>query len=278
MSGFPASGGTPGSTTENLLWNYVEGDCHIQSRSSSGDELGARWQISVIENLSVHRNCGTSRATRHLSNQGAYVVMVFAVLLFQLSPAIKAVPKAAVAAATSAQPAKDLPAAPVPNESAAAGSRLAHVDAPVLVAESSESAAQNSQALETLHVAQIPPAEPDKIIGVESAPSRKSWILLSIADHGAATFDAYSTRAAISRGAVEANPLARPFAGSDGLYAAIQVVPIALDFVARHMQRSHNGMLRRTWWLPQSASTGLFLFAGAHNMTVSGRYPSKLSN
>lgn len=110
-----------------------------------------------------------------------------------------------------------------------------------------------------------------KFIALEAVPSRKQWLALSIAVHSAAAFDAYSTRAAISRGAAEADPLIRPFAGSDGLYAAIQVAPLALDFVARRMQRSQNSLLRRTWWLPQSASAGLFLFAGAHNLTVPGR-------
>lgn len=92
-----------------------------------------------------------------------------------------------------------------------------------------------------------------------------------IPDHSAGAFDASSTRAAISRGASEADPLIRPFADSDSLYAAIQIAPLALDLVARRMQRSQNGVLRHTWWLPQSASTGLFLVAGAHNLAIVGR-------
>ena len=38
-----------------------------------------------------------------------------------------------------------------------------------------------------------------------------------------------------------------------------------LDIVARHMQRSRNNLWRHTWWVPQSASTGVFLFSGIHN-------------
>lgn len=89
--------------------------------------------------------------------------------------------------------------------------------------------------------------------------------------HSAATFDAYSTRQAVSSGAIEADPLMRPFAQSPAIYAAIQVGPAILDYAARRMQRSSNNFLRRTWWVPQSASTGLFLFSGAHNLQVANR-------
>ncbi|MGA9884266.1 MAG: hypothetical protein WBQ34_11150 [Candidatus Acidiferrales bacterium] len=199
------------------------------------------------------------------------MVLAFAVLLFHITPNIQAVPKAAVATIASAQPANVLPAAPVPNKAAADATTATNSGSRTLYADSAAPAAQNSQALETIHVPELPVGKPTKTIGVENAPSRKAWILLSIADHSAATFDAYTTRAAISRGAVEADPVIRPFAGSDALYAAIQVAPVALDFIARHMQRSENGLLRRSWWVPQSAATGLFLFAGSHNLTVAGR-------
>jgi hypothetical protein len=39
-----------------------------------------------------------------------------------------------------------------------------------------------------------------------------------------------------------------------------------LDIVARRMQRSRNNLWRRTWWVPQSASTSVFLFSGVHNL------------
>lgn len=199
------------------------------------------------------------------------MVLAFAVLLFNITPNIQAVPKAAVAAVASAQPANALPAAPVPNKPAADAVAATKSGSATLFADSAAPAAQNSQALETIHVPELPASKPTQTIRVEGMPSRKAWILLSIADHSAATFDAYTTRSALSRGAVEADPLIRPFAGSDALYAAIQVAPVALDFIARHMQRSENGLLRRSWWIPQSAATGLFLFAGSHNLSVTGR-------
>lgn len=198
------------------------------------------------------------------------MVLAFAALFLQIAPAMHGIPKAAVTAVTAAASAKALPAAPVAKNLTAHAARPGNTDQPPLLAESTASAVQNSQSLETIRVPQFPSAKPAKLVGVERVPSRKTWLLLSIANHSAAAFDAYSTRAAVSRGAVEANPLVRPFAGSDGLYAAIQVMPFALDFVARRMQRSQNRVLRHTWWLPQTASTGLFLFAGAHNLTVAG--------
>jgi hypothetical protein len=137
-----------------------------------------------------------------------------------------------------------------------------------LTAVSLNTAEQNSQSLSTVRVPDVQPAKPASVIGVERLPSRRNWLILSIAQSSAAAFDAYSTRQAVSRGAVEDDPTMRPFAHSPGIYAAIQVGPAILDFAARRMQRSQNSFLRRTWWVPQTASTGLFLFSGAHNLHV----------
>jgi len=95
-------------------------------------------------------------------------------------------------------------------------------------------------------------------------------MVLALVQHGAATFDAYSTRQAIEHGAVEADPLMRPFAQSPGIYAAIQVGPVLLDYAARRMQRSNNVLARCMWWVPQSGSTAMFLFSGVHNLHVAG--------
>jgi hypothetical protein len=117
----------------------------------------------------------------------------------------------------------------------------------------------------------VPDPEPTKPIQMPSAetlhPSR-AWLALSFVQSSAATFDAYSTRQAIGHGAVESDPLMRPFAHSDALYGAIQVGPVILDYVARHMQRSESPFFRRTWWVPQSLATAGFLFSGVHNMGV----------
>jgi hypothetical protein len=102
-----------------------------------------------------------------------------------------------------------------------------------------------------------------------SERQKKVWYALTFASSGAAGFDAWSTRRAISGGyGTESNPLLRPFAHSNALYAATQVSPVVLDYVGRKMMTSRHPLLRRMWWLPQSAGTGMSLFAGVHNVGV----------
>ena len=104
--------------------------------------------------------------------------------------------------------------------------------------------------------------------GVEQ-PRYRMWLALSLAQHSAATFDAWSTRHAISSGtARELNPMLRPFAGNASLYAAIQVGPILLDYLGRRMMNSRSGWARNTWWVPQSVGTAVSLVSGVHNLKV----------
>ncbi|HWF37632.1 MAG TPA: hypothetical protein VG322_03875 [Candidatus Acidoferrales bacterium] len=132
------------------------------------------------------------------------------------------------------------------------------------------SVVRSSESLSAIRIV-TPESKALRFVEPESTPSRRKWLALAAAEHAAAAFDAYSTRLAIGRGALEADPLMRPFAESAGIYAAIQVAPVALDFAARHMQRSQIGFLRRTWWVPQSAATGMFLFSGMHNLHVASQ-------
>jgi hypothetical protein len=199
--------------------------------------------------------------------------MIFAVaaLLFHVGPAIATLPDAVLAPVATAEAAHSTSVQP---DSAAAtsghGSSNAAASAS-LTASSLDTSSQNSQSLSTIRLPEPSAAKPVAVIGVENFPSRRNWVILSLAQHGAAAFDAYSTRRAVSRGAVEGDPLMRPFSHSPGIYAAIQAGPVVLDFVARRMQRSHNNFVRHTWWLPQSASTGLFIFSGVHNLQVANR-------
>ena len=102
-----------------------------------------------------------------------------------------------------------------------------------------------------------------------SERQKKVWYALTIASSGAAGFDAWSTRRAISGGyGTEANPLLAPFARSGALYAATQVSPVVMDYIGRKMMTSQYPLLRKMWWLPQSAGTGMSLFAGVHNVGV----------
>jgi hypothetical protein len=94
------------------------------------------------------------------------------------------------------------------------------------------------------------------------------WKGLAVGSSGAATFDALSTRHAITTmGAVELNPLLRPFAGNASLFAAIQVGPALMDFAGKKMMYSRHSWVRRMWWVPQSASFVGSIFCGAHNLS-----------
>jgi len=100
----------------------------------------------------------------------------------------------------------------------------------------------------------------------ETVTQRRLWYALSISGSGAAAFDAWSTRRAISGGyGTEANPLLRPFAHSGAMYAATQVSPLVMDFVGKRMMISQHKWVRKMWWLPQSAGTSFSLYAGVHN-------------
>ncbi len=122
-------------------------------------------------------------------------------------------------------------------------------------------------AITPIHVPQI---KPQKHVGIESAEQypRGTWLMLMVAQHGAAAFDAYSTRYAVGHGAVEQNPLMRPFVHSDSIYAVSQITPVVMDLVSRRMMRSQNGFIRHMWFVPQTLSFGTYVFAGVHNLQV----------
>jgi hypothetical protein len=205
----------------------------------------------------------------------------FAALLLHLGSGFSAVPAAAVpAAAPAPAPTADLPLAPLPSKPSLSTSTAAQPESTVsavlprahesslLRVASLDPGNANAQSLSTIRVPDPEPIKEEPRISVEGPGSRRKWLALAAISHGAATFDAYSTRQAIQAGAHEDDPFMRPFASSPGIYAAIQVAPAILDLTARHMQRSQVGLLRRTWWLPQSVGTGIFLFSGVHNLHV----------
>jgi hypothetical protein len=101
----------------------------------------------------------------------------------------------------------------------------------------------------------------------ENRRKQMLWKGLAIASSGAATFDAWSTRRAITTsGAIELNPMLKPFAGNGSLYAAIQVGPALLDFAGKKMMYSRVSWVRHMWWVPQSASFVSSMFCGSHNL------------
>ena len=120
------------------------------------------------------------------------------------------------------------------------------------------------------HVPKIKPEKHVDVRSVEQYP-RRTWLMLALAQHGAAAFDAYSTRYAVGHGAVEQNPLMRPFVHSDSIYAVSQVTPFVMDLISRRMMRSQNGFIRHMWFVPQTLSLGTYVFAGAHNLQIASR-------
>jgi hypothetical protein len=130
----------------------------------------------------------------------------------------------------------------------------------------------DTQSFSTVRIP-TPSSKEHSVTEAISMPSRNAWITLSIVQHGAAAFDAYSTRQAVGHGAVEDDPMMRPFAHSPAIYVATQVGPVIFDLLARHMQRSEYPMLRHLWWMPQTMSAGLSIFSGVHNLSVASSKP-----
>jgi hypothetical protein len=219
------------------------------------------------------------------------MVFALAVLLVQFSPAPKVVeplfaanlvPTVTAADGTRPKPATAMTLASA-SDTIETTSGKGHIDPDKvnLSADSSEKQAADmtaisltdrdtTQPLSSVRVPEPAPVKPVKVYTAERPRMSRSWLALAMVQHGAATFDAYSTRQAIGRGAVEDDPLMRPFAHSGAIYAAIQVGPLLLDYVARRMQHSEYPMVRRIWFVPQTASTVGFILSGAHNLSVRG--------
>jgi hypothetical protein len=202
--------------------------------------------------------------------------LAFAVLMLhpQLAPTISlsaenaaiVVPSAVSPSTTAADPEDSSPtatasiaAAPQP----ATESRAALPEAPTL--EPTEMAAPAPMAFLK---AGKPMTVTVEQLRAENRRQQMLWKGLVIASSGAATFDAWSTRRAITTaGAVELNPLLRPFAGNASLYAAIQVGPALMDFAGKKMMYNRHSWVRHVWWVPQTASYVSSILCGAHNLS-----------
>ena len=161
----------------------------------------------------------------------------------------------------------------------AAGSRsLPSMPTPKVKTETDPDGVNSSVAANVAAAAAVqPPRSALSIEPVKQAYTRPretrgqhiAWYTLAVTGHGAAAFDAYSTRRALSGGyGTEGNPFLRPFANSNALYAATQVSPIIMDLLGKRMMVSEHRWVRRMWWLPQAAGSGLSIGAGVHNMGV----------
>jgi hypothetical protein len=168
-----------------------------------------------------------------------------------------------------------------------AGASSANVERPVLSAVASDNAPKDTTAAVALPSAPEPKVKPEVEPAAlrsaaqpfqpvrratrprETPRQRKIWYGLMVAGHGGAAFDAWSTRRAVAGGyGQEANPFLKPFANSNAIYAATQVSPAFMDFLGKRMMTSQNPWIRKLWWVPQVAGTGMSFAAGAHNMSV----------
>ena len=137
-------------------------------------------------------------------------------------------------------------------------------DAPVAKADSI--AVSGEASVQPFPVSAIKPA----IERPDPTPRQKRlWYTLLAASHSAAAFDAWSTRRAVSGNyGTESDPLLRPFAHSNAIYAATQISPAVMDYFGRRMMTSSHPTLRRFWWIPQVAGTGLSFASGMHNCSI----------
>ncbi len=179
---------------------------------------------------------------------------------------------AALGEARNSQPNNETANAEMVKEDAHDVKALPAAPAPKVAAETD--AAESS----SLSTAAIRPAEPGKpanppkfaVRGYEETRGQRiAWMGLAAAGHGAAAFDAYETRQAISGGyGTEANPLLRPFAHSGALYAATQVSPALMDYLGHKMMRSRQPWMRKLWWMPQTMGAGVSFSAAMHNRSL----------
>ena len=172
----------------------------------------------------------------------------------------KAVVNAPVVLVAEASEARSLPSMPVPKAAMEADG----------VNSSVAASAAGADPVQPPRVAlPIAPMKAAYIRPRETRQQRVAWYTLAVAGHGAAAFDAYSTRLVVSgKYGTESNPFLRPFANSSALYAVTQVSPVVMDYIGKRMMVSQNRLVRRMWWLPQAAGAGLSVGAGVHNMGI----------
>lgn len=137
-----------------------------------------------------------------------------------------------------------------------------------VVNEEAEPSAAGAPSSSALPIANVP-LQPATTESYETPRQRMIWYGLVAAGHSGAAFDAWTTRRAISGGyGSEADPLQRPFAHSNAIYATTQVSPLLMDYVGHRMMRSRYSMMRRFWWVPQTACASISWGSAIHNYRV----------
>jgi hypothetical protein len=184
------------------------------------------------------------------------------------------------ASTVTAAAAPDKPSAPAPittpapqpssvSNAAAAADESSSSTLPDRPSVRSASLNDDAEALRSLRVPEKPSGPRGSIPEAQRDGRKRIWLGLAMAQHGAAAFDAYATREAVSSGrGRELDPLLRPFAGSAALYPAMQVGPALLDYVGLRMMNNRRAWVRHIWWVPQTFATAGFLWAGSHNLSM----------
>lgn len=200
--------------------------------------------VAKVSPVSVPAIAETSAATANANDSGA-------------SRALPSMPKPKVNSDGSDADATDSSA----DASAAASSSSAPAAASTPAKISANSAIEPAIVAQPLKVSYTRPRE--------TRSQRLAWYTLTAVSSGAAAFDAYSTRLAVSGNyGTETNPFLRPFAHSNALYAVTQVSPAVLDYIGKRMMTSETRWVRKLWWLPQVAGSGFSVTAGVHNLSV----------
>ena len=128
-------------------------------------------------------------------------------------------------------------------------------------------------------IGSVLPLSPEPVLKTKASqsadsPSRRElrvWKSFIVVEHSAAILDAWTTRQALQSGnGYERNLLVKPFADSAAIYPMLQLAPVGFDYLGRRMLRSQNQLFRKTWWLPQLASTGASLWCASRNLRVAG--------
>jgi hypothetical protein len=141
---------------------------------------------------------------------------------------------------------------------------------PTSVSPTDHSSSMKLASAEYTTAALLPAVVPKTTVGERRAvrsPDRRLWLTLGLIQHSAATFDAWTTRYKLQEGRYrETNPLLKPFAGNASIYVVVQAAPFAMDFTGRKMQRSRNRVVRKLWWLPQTAQAATSIYFGITNL------------
>ncbi len=223
--------------------------------------------------LVQHTSLVAGRCARELAATEEKEMLLAAALLAVSFP--QAMPSVVTDSPSAPAPVVEVAKTDAAKSDSASTATLPAAPAPKIAADSAaangESSSLSAEAIQP--ATPIQPANPPKpaIRGIryETPRQKVAWIGLSIAGHGTAAFDAYSTRRALSGGyRSEANPLLRPFAHSNAIYVATQVSPTLMDYFGHKMMTNRRPWVRKMWWLPQAAGAGLSFTAGMHNMSL----------